>query len=64
MNPYGATWGDDPKVIVVDDHELFGGGVIGLLQERGIQVVGEAGLAADGIRQAAAIGPCVVLMDL
>jgi DNA-binding NarL/FixJ family response regulator len=58
------TRGDDLKVIVVDDHELFRRGVIGLLQERGIPVVGEAGLAADAIRQAAEIGPCVVLMDL
>jgi DNA-binding NarL/FixJ family response regulator len=57
--------GGDLKVIVVDDHELFRRGVTGLLQERGIQVVGEAGLAADAIRQAAEIiGPCVVLMDL
>ncbi|MGH2894596.1 MAG: response regulator [Solirubrobacteraceae bacterium] len=64
MNRHDAPRGDDPKVIVVDDHELFRGGVIGLLQERGIKVVGEAGLAADGIRQATAVGPCVVLMDL
>ncbi|HEY5430939.1 MAG TPA: response regulator transcription factor [Solirubrobacteraceae bacterium] len=56
--------GGDLKVIVVDDHELFRRGVTGLLQERGINVVGEAGLAADAIRQAAEIGPCVVLMDL
>lgn len=56
--------GGDLKVIVVDDHELFRRGVTWLLQERGIQVVGEAGLAADAIRQAAEIGPCVVLMDL
>ena len=64
MNRYAAARGDDPKVVVIDDHELFRSGVIGLLQERGIEVVGEAGLAADGIRQAAAIGSCVVLMDL
>jgi DNA-binding NarL/FixJ family response regulator len=64
VNRPGAPRDEDPKVIVVDDHELFRGGVIGLLQERGIEVAGEAGLAADGIRQAAAIGPCVVLMDL
>jgi DNA-binding NarL/FixJ family response regulator len=56
--------GNDLKVIVVDDHELFRRGLIGLLEERGIQVVGEAGLAVDAIRQAAEIGPCVVLMDL
>jgi DNA-binding NarL/FixJ family response regulator len=49
---------------VVDDHELFRRGLIGLLEERGIEIVGEAALAADAIRQAADIGPCVVLMDL
>jgi DNA-binding NarL/FixJ family response regulator len=49
---------------VVDDHELFRRGLIGLLEERGIEIVGEAALAADAIRQAADVGPCVVLMDL
>lgn len=49
---------------MVDDHDIFRRGLIELLQERGIQVVGEAALAADGIRQASDIGPCVVLMDL
>jgi DNA-binding NarL/FixJ family response regulator len=49
---------------VVDDHELFRRGLIGLLEERGIEVAGEAALAADAIRLAAEIGQCVVLMDL
>jgi DNA-binding NarL/FixJ family response regulator len=61
---WARTSDDDLKVIVVDDHELFRRGVIGLLEERGVHVIGEAGLAADGIRQAAGVGPCVVLMDL
>ena len=56
--------GDDLKVIVVDDHELFRRGLIGLLEERGIQVVGEASLAAEAIQQASELGPGVVLMDL
>jgi DNA-binding NarL/FixJ family response regulator len=56
--------GNDVKVIVVDDHELFRRGLIGLLQERGIQVVGETDLAADAIRLASEMGPGVVLMDL
>jgi DNA-binding NarL/FixJ family response regulator len=57
--------GTEVKVIVVDDHELFRRGLIGLLQERGIQVVGEAALAADAIQMAAEMGgPGVVLMDL
>lgn len=56
--------GSDLRVIVIDDHELFRQGLIGLLRERGIDVVGEAALAADGIRQAAEMEPGVVLMDL
>ncbi|MGO9495546.1 MAG: response regulator [Solirubrobacteraceae bacterium] len=56
--------GTDVKVIVVDDHELFRRGLIGLLQERGIQVVGEAALAAGAIQMATEIDPGVVLMDL
>lgn len=49
---------------MVDDHELFRRGLIGLLEERGIEIAGEAALAADAIRLAADIGRCVVLMDL
>jgi DNA-binding NarL/FixJ family response regulator len=56
--------GNDLKVLVVDDHELFRRGMIGLLEERGIQVAGEAPLAADAIRQAPELGAVVVLMDL
>jgi DNA-binding NarL/FixJ family response regulator len=54
----------DLRVIVVDDHELFRRGLIDLLEERGIHVVGEAGLAADAVEQASDLGPVVVLMDL
>jgi DNA-binding NarL/FixJ family response regulator len=56
--------GNELKVLVVDDHELFRRGIIGLLKERGINVAGEAPLAADAIRQAPELGPAVVLMDL
>lgn len=56
--------GDDLKVIVVDDHELFRQGLIDLLEERGIHVVGEAALATEAIRQASEMGEGVVLMDL
>ena len=54
----------DLKVIVVDDHELFRRGLVGLLEERGIQIVGEAALAADAIPLATGMGAGVVLMDL
>ncbi len=53
-----------PTVIVVDDQELFRAGIIELLAGRGVQVVGEAGLAPDAIRQACEVHPDVVLMDL
>ena len=61
----GATVrSNEIKVLVVDDHELFRRGIIELLEERGIDVVGEAALGADAIRQASALAPGVVLMDL
>jgi DNA-binding NarL/FixJ family response regulator len=50
--------------MVVDDHELFRGGLIGLLGERGIEVVGEAGLARDALELVAERDPDVILMDL
>jgi DNA-binding NarL/FixJ family response regulator len=56
--------GDRLRVVVIDDHELFRGGMVQLLEERGIEVLGEAGLAADGIRQVCDLNPDVVLMDL
>lgn len=55
---------EHPTVIVVDDQELFRKGIIGLLEERGIRVLGEAGLAADAIRQACRAHPDVVVMDV
>ena len=53
-----------PRVVIIDDHELFRGGLVQLLEERGIVVVGESGLAADGIRLVGELLPDVVLMDL
>lgn len=56
--------GAELRVLVVDDHELFRGGLVGLLEERGIRVVGEAALAVDAIRLAGELNPDVILMDL
>jgi len=53
-----------PKVVVVDDHELFRRGLVGVLVERGIQVVAEASLAREGIALVTERDPDVVLMDL
>ncbi|HJS97146.1 MAG TPA: response regulator transcription factor [Solirubrobacteraceae bacterium] len=54
----------NPTVTIVDDQELFRIGIAGLLQERGIRVLGESGMAVDAIRQACELRPDVVLMDL
>ncbi len=55
---------EKPKVMVVDDHEVFRVGLVALLEERGIQVVGEAVRASDAVAQAPELRPDVVLMDL
>ena len=56
--------GDGIRVVVVDDHDLFRGGMVQLLREHGIDVVGEAALAAPAIELACELGPDVVLIDL
>ena len=53
-----------PTVIVVDDHDLFRKNLVELLVERGIEVIGEAARAPEGIRQASELQPDVVVMDL
>lgn len=58
--------GDQPPVtlLVVDDHTLFRRGLIALLgQDDGLQVVGEAGDAAEALRLAPHLKPQVILLD-
>jgi DNA-binding NarL/FixJ family response regulator len=55
---------DRVRVVVVDDHELFRGGLVQILRDNAIDVVGEAALAARGIELARELLPDVVLMDL
>jgi len=53
------------KVLLVDDHEVVRVGLRSLLtRERGIEVVGEAGNAAEAVAQAARLGPDIVVMDV
>lgn len=58
--------GDQAPVtlLVVDDHTLFRRGLIALLgQDDGLQVVGEAGDAAEALRLAPQLKPQVILLD-
>ena len=51
-------------VFVVDDHTLFRRGLIALLEQYpGLQVVGEAGDAAQALRLAPVLQPDIILLD-
>jgi DNA-binding NarL/FixJ family response regulator len=51
-------------VVLVDDHPVFRHGLAALLAEDGIDVVAQAGTAADAISAVATHRPDVVVMDL
>ena len=55
---------DGPRVLLVDDHDLFRRGLRTLLEEQGVQIVAEA---TDGVEAIAGVrehSPDVVLMDI
>jgi NarL family two-component system response regulator LiaR len=53
------------RVLVVDDHAIVRKGIRALVStESGIEVVGEAENGSDAVRQAKALQPDVILMDL
>jgi DNA-binding NarL/FixJ family response regulator len=56
--------GDTLRVLLVDDHDLFRTGLRNLLEEQGVQVVGEAASGGDALRIVREIAPDVVVMDL
>jgi DNA-binding NarL/FixJ family response regulator len=55
---------EDVRVVVVDDHDLFREGLKNLLEEQGVNVVGEAPNGQTAIRLASDLAPDVVIMDL
>jgi NarL family two-component system response regulator LiaR len=53
------------RILIVDDHAIVRKGIHALLsKEQGMQVVGEATNGEEGVAQAQALKPDVVLMDL
>jgi DNA-binding NarL/FixJ family response regulator len=52
------------RLLIADDHALFRDGLRGLLEARGIEVVGEARNGREAIEQARRLRPDVLLMDL
>jgi two-component system nitrate/nitrite response regulator NarL len=51
-------------VLLVDDHDLFRTGLRNLLEEQGVNVVGEAENGQNALRLVAELAPDVVIMDL
>ena len=56
--------GDGPRVLLVDDATAIRNALRGLLEDAGIEVVGEAPDGVQGVALADSLRPDVVLMDL
>jgi DNA-binding NarL/FixJ family response regulator len=55
---------DEVRVLVVDDHDLFRTGLKNLLEEQGVNIVGEAPNGQTALRLVSDLAPDVVIMDL
>ena len=53
-----------PRVLLVDDHDLFRTGLRTLLEAEGVDVVGEARNGSDAVAEIRTLAPDVVVMDL
>ena len=52
------------RVLIADDHDLFRTGLRSLLEEQGVEIVGEAASGAQAVRLVRDLAPEVVVMDL
>jgi CheY-like chemotaxis protein len=59
-----ADFQDGPRVLLVDDAAAIRNALRGVLEDAGIEVVGEAPDGSQGVAMATALRPDVVLMDL
>lgn len=66
MSASSNTPGDglSPRVLLVDDHDLFRTGLRNLLEEQGILIVGEADTGTEALKKIREVAPEVVVMDL
>jgi DNA-binding NarL/FixJ family response regulator len=62
--PASAAQTDPLRVLLVDDHDLFRTGLRNLLEEQGVEVVGEASAGAEAVQLVDRLAPDVVVMDL
>jgi len=52
------------RVLLVDDHDLFRTGLRNLLEEQGVDIVGDVDSGTEALRQIRTVAPEVVVMDL
>ena len=52
------------RLLLIDDHALVRKGLEELLRSRGVEVVASAGSGEEGIKQALALSPDVILLDI
>lgn len=53
-----------PRVLLVDDHDIYRAGLRGLLVEQGVDIIGEAANGEAALELVREKGPNVVVMDL
>ncbi len=59
-----TTRAPETRVLLVDDHDLFRTGLRNLLEEQGVQVVGECDNGTEALHAVREVAPDVVVMDL
>jgi DNA-binding NarL/FixJ family response regulator len=64
VGPREPATSDQLRVMLVDDHDLFRTGLRNLLEEQGVQIVGEASEGATALNLVRELTPDVVVMDL
>jgi DNA-binding NarL/FixJ family response regulator len=62
--PQGSVALSSPRVLLVDDNDLFRQGLRTLLEEEKVDVVGEARTGAEALAEIGVAAPEVVVMDL
>jgi len=60
----GERHAESLRVLIVDDHDLFRTGLRNLLEEQGVQIIGEAAGGTEAVRIVRELAPDVVVMDL
>src|SRR6201993_576045 len=55
---------ENVRVLIVDDHDLFRTGLRNLLEDEGVQIVGEASAGQEALKIVRELAPDVVVMDL